>query len=65
MPEWWAHRVKKEGKKERVHDPNNTTLSIKHSEGSVMLAECMASRGTGSPIATDFVTAVRSSKMCF
>lgn len=57
--------MKKEGKKERVHDPNNTTLSIKRSEGSVMLVECTASRGTWSPIATDFLTAARSNKMCF
>lgn len=28
-----------------------------------MLAECMASRDTGLPIATDFVTVARSSKM--
>lgn len=49
-------------RKETIHDPKHTTLSVKHDGGNVTGCGCTAARGTGAPLFIDDVTVDRSSR---
>ena len=49
--------IYKRARKETCDDPKQTTSSVKHGGGRVMVWACMTANGTGSLVFTDDVTA--------